>query len=73
MKVSNKLYDVLKWLCLICLPACSIFYVSIANIFGLPYAEAVAGTIAAVCTLIGALIGISTANYNKGGDGDGNN
>lgn len=65
MKFPNKLYDILKWICMIVLPACGTFYFAIAGIWGLPYAEQIVGTIAAVTTLLGALIGISTANYNK--------
>lgn len=65
MKIPNKIYDVLKWICMIVLPACGTFYFAIAGIWGLPYAEQIVGTIAAVTTLLGALIGISTANYNK--------
>lgn len=65
MKLPNKVYDVLKVICTIVLPAISTCYFAIAGIWGLPYAEQIVGTIAAVTTLIGALIGISTANYNK--------
>lgn len=65
MKFSDKVYDVLKWICMIVLPACGTFYFAVAGIWNLPYAEQIVGTIAAVTTLIGALIGISTANYNK--------
>lgn len=65
MKFSNKTYDILKWVCMIVLPALGTFYFAIAGIWGLPYAEQIVGTIAAVTTLLGALIGISTAKYNK--------
>lgn len=65
MKFSNKAYDILKWVCMIVLPALGTFYFAIAGIWGLPYAEQIVGTIAAVTTLLGALIGISTAKYNK--------
>jgi len=65
MKFPDKVYDVLKWICMIVLPACGTFYFAIAGIWNLPYADAIVGTIAAVTTLIGALIGISTATYNK--------
>lgn len=58
-------YDKLKWICLILLPAISTLYWSIANIWGLPYAEQILGTIAAVETFIGTLIGISHVNYYK--------
>lgn len=65
MKLPNKVYDVLKWIALVCLPAITVFYVACAGIWGWPYADEIAKTSAAVCTLIGALIGISTAEYNK--------
>ena len=66
MKISNKVYDILKWLVMIVLPALSAFYVALAPVWGWPYAEQVAMTISAVTALLGALLGISTASYNKG-------
>ena len=66
MKLPDKVYDVLKWIALICIPAIATFYVALAPVWGWPYADEVAKTAAAVCTLIGALIGISTAQYYKG-------
>lgn len=65
MMLSNKAYDILKWLVLICIPACTTFYVVLDKTFGWGYAEIVTTISAAVCTLIGSLIGISTAEYNK--------
>ena len=64
-KMKNEVYDVLKWICMICIPALTVFYVSCAAIWGWPYANEIAKTSAAVCTLIGALLGISTAEYNR--------
>lgn len=64
--MDNKTYDVLKYICQIGLPAVGTFYFTIAQICGLPYAEQVVGVIAAVTTLLGTLLGISTYNYNKG-------
>ena len=61
-------YDKLKWICLILLPAVSTLYWSIANIWNLPYAEQILGTMAAVETFIGTLIGISNYNYYKDTD-----
>lgn len=63
--LKDSVYDVLKWICMICLPALTVFYVSCAAIWGWPYASEIAKTSAAVCTLIGALLGISTAEYNR--------
>jgi hypothetical protein len=63
--LSNKTYDILKWVCLIALPAVSAFYGVIAKIWGLPFEHEIVLTIDAVGVLIGSLIGISTAQYNK--------
>ena len=65
MKMSNKLYDVLKWIALIALPAIGTLYFALAGIWNFPYGEEVVGTIVAVETFLGALLGISTAQYNK--------
>ena len=66
MKLPDKVYDVLKWICMICIPALATAYVGLSSIWGWPYADAIAKTAAVVCTLIGALLGISTAEYNRG-------
>lgn len=66
MKLPDKLYDVLKWITMIVIPALATAYVGLASIWGWPYADEVAKTAAVVCTLLGALLGISTAQYNKG-------
>ena len=63
--MSNKTYDVLKWIAQILLPALGTLYFALAGIWGLPYAEAIVGTITAIDTFIGVLLGISTINYNK--------
>ena len=65
MKLSNKLYDVLRVLAGIILPAIAAFYVAISKIWGLPYAQEIAGTIAAVVALIESLLKISSVNYWK--------
>ena len=65
MKIPDKVYNVLKWICMIVLPACGTFYFALSGIWGFPYAQEIVGTIAAVTTLLGAIIGISTVNYNK--------
>ena len=63
--LSNKVYDILKWIVMIVIPALTTAYVGLSSIWGFPYAEEVAKTSAVVCTLLGALLGISTAQYNK--------
>ena len=63
--LSNKTYDILKWLVCIVIPALTTAYVGLAAIWGFPYAEEVAKTSAVICTLLGAILGISTAQYNQ--------
>ena len=65
MKLSNKLYDVLKWIALIALDAIGLFYDTMSAIWGLPFGDEVLATCTALSLFIGALIGISTAQYNK--------
>ena len=70
MKLPDNVYNWLKWLCLIALPAVATFYGVIGKIWDIPYTAEVVTTITAVATLIGALIGVSTVAYNKQKDGD---
>lgn len=63
--MSNKVYDILKWIAQILLPALGTLYFALAGIWNFPYAEAVVGTITAVDTFLGVILGISTINYNK--------
>lgn len=63
--ISNRCYDILKWIVMIVIPALTTAYVGLSTIWGWPYATEVAKTSAVVCTLLGALLGISTAQYNK--------
>lgn len=66
MKLSNRVYDVLKWIALYLLPALGTLYFALAGIWAFPYGEEVVGTITALDTFLGVLLGISTAQYNKG-------
>jgi hypothetical protein len=66
MKMKNEVYDILKYTAQIVLPAAGTLYFALASIWGLPCGEQVVGTITAVDTFLGLLLGISTANYNKG-------
>ena len=68
MKLPDKVYDVLKWVTMIVLPALAAAYTGLAAVWGWPYAGEIAKTVTVVCTLLGALLGISTAQYNKGED-----
>jgi len=63
--LSNKVYDVLKWVAQIVLPALGALYFGLSQIWGLPYGEEIVGTITVIDVFMGALLGISTAQYNK--------
>ena len=68
MSMSNKTYDILKWIAMDLLPAAGTLYFALAGIWGLPYGEQVVGTITAVDTFLGVILGISTSQYNKTAD-----
>ena len=65
MKLSNKVYDVLKWIAMYLLPAVGTLYFALSGIWGFPCGEQVVGTITAADTFLGVILGISTATYNK--------
>lgn len=65
MKMSNKVYDILKWIAQYLLPALGTLYFTLSSIWGLPYGEQIVGTIAAVDTFLGVILGISTMQYKK--------
>lgn len=72
MILNDKIYNILKWVSTIVLPAIGTLYFTIAGIWGLPYAEQVLGTITALVTFCGVVLGVSTHSYNKdpnSGDG----
>ena len=66
MKLSDGVYNILKWVTMIVIPALATAYVGLAAVWGWQYADEIAKTAAVICTLLGALLGISTAEYNKG-------
>ena len=66
MKMSNEMYDILKWIALILLPALGTLYFALAGIWGLPYGEQIVGTITAVDAFLGAVLKVSTDAYNAG-------
>ena len=63
--MSNKVYDILKFIAQIALPALATFYLTIAGIWSLPFGEEISGTIMAIDTLLGACLMLSSKNYNK--------
>ena len=68
MKMSNNVYDMLKYVAQIVLPALGTLYFALATIWGFPYGEEVVGTITALDACLGSLLMISTATYNKGAE-----
>lgn len=62
---DSKVYDILKWIALVVLPAIGTLYFALSGIWGFPYGEQIVGTITAVDTFLGAILGISSINYNK--------
>lgn len=64
MRISNGLYDILKWVTTIVLPAIGTLYFALAQIWGFPYGEEIVGTITAIVTFFGVILGISTKTYN---------
>ena len=68
MKMSNKLYDILKYIALIVLPALATLYSCLAKIWNFPFEVAIPATIMAVDTFLGALLQVSTKQYWKDGE-----
>ncbi len=69
MMFKNSTYDKLKYVALVALPAIATLYLTLSNIWGLPYGTEIAATITAVDTLLGALLGISSQKYKEGQNG----
>lgn len=65
MIMNNQWYDILKWICLVFLPAIATCYSALGAIWGFPFVEEIPKTILVVQTLLGALLGISSAQYYK--------
>lgn len=63
--MNNKVYDVLKWVALVGLPALTALWLTLSQIWGLPYGEPIGATLAAVTTFLGAILGISSLNYQR--------
>ncbi len=63
--MSNKVYDVLKWITMVVLPAIGTLYFALAGIWGFPYAEQICGTITSVVTFLGVVLCISSVKYKK--------
>lgn len=64
--LPNKVYDILKWIALIALPALATLWLALGQIWGFPYVNEIGATIIAIDTFLGALLGVSTITYRKG-------
>lgn len=69
MKITNKVYDVIKWIVVIVIPAIITLYSSLSSIWGFPYAQQIVATMAAIEVFLGVIMKVSTYNYNKECDG----
>ena len=67
-KMTNKTYDILKFIAQILLPALGTLYFALAGIWGFPYGEQIVGTVTAIDAVLGACLGISTKEYWNGED-----
>ena len=74
MKMPNKVYDAMKWITMVALPAVTTLWLTLASIWGFPYAEPIGATLGAITVFLGALLGISSITYAKSiesGEADG--
>lgn len=65
MKLSNKTYDILKWIALVALPALTTFYGVVGATLNIPYTQEVLTIAVAFDTMLGTMLGISNSKYNK--------
>ena len=65
MTLPDKIYNVLKWIAQLVLPALGTLYFALAGIWSFPYGEEIVGTFVAVDAFLGAILGVSTISYNK--------
>ena len=69
MKITNKVYDIIKWIVVIVIPAVITLYSTLGNIWGFPYVIEITGTLAAIDVFLGVIMKISGVSYNKQLDG----
>lgn len=65
MIIPSKIYDVLKWVCMIVLPAIATLWFTLGKVWGFPYLGEIEATIVAIDTFLGAILGVSTIQYNR--------
>jgi len=68
MKLPDKVYDILKWVAILLLPALAVLYKTVAAEWGLPYGQQVYNTVYAVHIFLGTILGISSLTYKKDGE-----
>ena len=67
MRIPSAIFDVLKWIVMVAIPACTTAFVGLDSAFSWGYGEIVAKVSAIVCTLLGTLLGLSSITYYKDG------
>lgn len=65
MIIPSKVYDVLKWVCMIVLPAIATLWFTLGKVWGFPYLGEIEATIVAIDTFLGAILGVSAIQYNR--------
>lgn len=65
MILPDRVYNVLKWICMILLPAIATLWFALGKIWGFPYLAEIEATIIAIDTFLGAVLGISAINYSR--------
>lgn len=65
MKMNDKLYDILKWVAILFLPALAILIKTVFAIWQIPLGDQISATIIAIQVFLGAILGVSSLNYNK--------
>lgn len=65
MRLTNKVYDTMKWIAQYLLPGLGALYFALSQIWMFPYGEEIVGTVAAIDTFLGVVLGISSAEYHK--------
>lgn len=65
VRINSKLFDIMKWVVMVCIPACTTAFVGLDSVFKWGYGEIVAKVSAIVCTLLGTLLGLSSITYYK--------
>ena len=69
MKITNKSYDIIKWIVVIVIPAVITLYSTLGGIWDFPLVQEITGTLAAIDVFLGVIMKISSATYNKEYDG----